>query len=224
MHTQPHTASLRPRPTPPPPPPHPPTRQAPEVLEGRRSTEASDVFSFGVVLWELSERPPWPPWPPVPQPSRRAWGGGGGGGGRARGAGGGLLWGAAPTCRQAAHRTLQSVPLLGPTRSYAGPARLWRVKRGWGAPPHPLTHIHTHIHPPFPPHHPGSDLDHPLGEGQPLDGEQAAVVYNRFLAASKQAPPPPLAPAAAVSGLRCRPPPRMPLPVLEAAAACFFCP
>lgn len=31
---------------------------APEVLEGKRCTKASDVFSFGVVLWELSESPP----------------------------------------------------------------------------------------------------------------------------------------------------------------------
>lgn len=33
-----------------------PPLQAPEVINGERSTEASDVFSFGIVLWEASLR------------------------------------------------------------------------------------------------------------------------------------------------------------------------
>jgi serine/threonine protein kinase len=36
-----------------PPPTPPPHTQAPEVMRGGAATPAADVFSFGVVLWEL---------------------------------------------------------------------------------------------------------------------------------------------------------------------------
>ena len=51
-------AALTPAPQPPP--------QAPEVLEGGHATAASDVFSFGVCLWELATwRLPWAGVPPL---------------------------------------------------------------------------------------------------------------------------------------------------------------